>query len=83
MGIHGCPGGVAVAEHDGAANLEFDSRHRFSVGVGTQLEVLDSQVALTDARSNRVQALYDYNLANAQLVRAVGIDSKVKELNNK
>ncbi|MCL4138374.1 UNVERIFIED_CONTAM: hypothetical protein GTU68_024536 [Idotea baltica] len=59
------------------------ARNRLSVGVGTQLEVLDSQVALTDARSNRVQALYDYNLANAQLVRAVGSDSKVKDLDNK
>ena len=50
------------------------ARNRLSVGVGTQLEVLDSQVALTEARSNRVQALYEQNVAVARLKRLIGDD---------
>ena len=48
------------------------ARNRFSAGAGTQLDVLDAQVALTEAGSNRVQALYDYNVALARLRRAMG-----------
>lgn len=45
---------------------------RFEVGAATQLDVLESQVALTEARTNEVTALHNYNLALLQLRRAVG-----------
>jgi outer membrane protein len=46
---------------------------RFRAGTGTQLDVLSAQTALTDARSNEVQALYDYNVAIATLERVTGM----------
>lgn len=45
---------------------------RFDVGSATQLDVLESQVALTEARTNEVTALHNYNLALLQLRRAMG-----------
>jgi|YelNatPaOPRAMG01_1025707.scaffolds.fasta_scaffold07622_2 outer membrane protein TolC len=45
---------------------------RFNAGSGTQLDVLSAQTALTEARSNEIQALYDYNVALAALDRATG-----------
>lgn len=46
---------------------------RYSAGVGTNLDVIDSQVALTSAKTDYVQALYDYNTSRAQLDKAMGI----------
>ncbi len=40
---------------------------RFTNGSGTQLEVNDAQLALTTARTNRMQAVYDYLVAAADL----------------
>lgn len=54
------------------------SRLRAQVGVtaspqvSPQLELSNAQATLTQAETNRVNALYDYNLARAQLDRAVG-----------
>lgn len=45
---------------------------RFRAGSGTQLDVLSAQTALTEARSNEIQALYDYNVATATLERVTG-----------
>ena len=47
-------------------------RERFESGRGIQLEVLDSQVALTRARFNAVNALADYQSAQAMWLRALG-----------
>ena len=41
-------------------------------GVGTQLDVLSAQTALTEARTTEVQALHDYEVARARLQRAIG-----------
>jgi len=46
---------------------------RYSAGVGTNLDVIDAQVALTQARTNYVQALYDYNTNKAKLEKAIGV----------
>ncbi|HTS17856.1 MAG TPA: TolC family protein [Verrucomicrobiae bacterium] len=46
---------------------------RFRAGTGTQLDVLSAQTALTEARSNEIQALHDYNVATATLERATGM----------
>ncbi|HUI65659.1 MAG TPA: TolC family protein [Bacteroidota bacterium] len=46
---------------------------RYSSGVGTQLEVLDAQVALTQAQTNIAQALYDFLIARADWENAAGM----------
>lgn len=46
---------------------------RFDAGTATQLDVLDSQVALTQARTNEIQALHDANVVLAKLEKAMGI----------
>lgn len=58
---------VAKAEDDYKISLV-----RYSAGVGTNLNVLDSQVALTQAKTNYTQALYDYNASKAKLEKAMG-----------
>lgn len=45
---------------------------RYTSGVGTNLDVIDSQVALTQAKTNYVQSLYDYNTSRAKLEKAIG-----------
>lgn len=53
---------------------------RYSAGTGTQLDVLQAQVDLTTARTNQVQAYYTYNVAVADLRRAMGLsDALVAE----
>ncbi len=47
---------------------------RLSAGAGTQLEVLDSRVQVTQAESNRVQALYNYNVALAEFDRVTATE---------
>jgi len=46
---------------------------RFKSGVGTQLELLDAQVAMTRAQTNYAQAMYDYLVAKADWQYAVGL----------
>lgn len=46
---------------------------RYNAGVGTNLEILDAVLALNTARTNHIQALYDYNTNRAQLERAMGM----------
>ena len=45
---------------------------RYKSGVGTQLELLDSQVALTRAQTNDALAIYDFLVAKADWSNAVG-----------
>jgi outer membrane protein TolC len=45
----------------------------FSEGMATSLDVSASQAALTLAKTNYAQALYDYVLALAELEKAMGI----------
>lgn len=47
------------------------ARLRFQAGVGTQLEVINAENALTRAEGNRINAILDYNRALARLQRAV------------
>lgn len=51
---------------------------RYRAGVGTNIDVMDSQVALTTAKTNYVQALYDYNTYRAQLDKAMGISVTIR-----
>lgn len=45
---------------------------RFSAGVSTNLEVVQAQAALSVAEANRIQALFNVNVARALLERAIG-----------
>ncbi len=45
---------------------------RFNAGTATQLDVLTSQVALSQARLNELQSNYNYNVALASLRKAIG-----------
>lgn len=58
---------VAAAQED--LNLV---REKYNLGAATILEVLDSEVSFKEAQTNNVQAIFDYNLAVAQLEKALG-----------
>ncbi|MEG6586391.1 TolC family protein [Dendrosporobacter sp. 1207_IL3150] len=45
---------------------------KYYAGVGTNLDVIDAQLALTQAKTNYTQALYDYNVNKAKLLKAIG-----------
>ncbi|MGH2402881.1 MAG: TolC family protein [bacterium] len=45
---------------------------RFTAGVSTNLEVITAQASLSQAEGNRIQALFDVNVARALLERAAG-----------
>lgn len=49
---------------------------RYRAGVGTNLDVLDAQVALTTAKNNYLQAMYNYNNYRAKLDKAMGVPVK-------
>lgn len=51
-----------------------EAEARQQAGTGTQLDVLDAQTSLTQARATQVQALHDYDVARANLQRAIGQD---------
>jgi outer membrane protein len=50
------------------------AEERFRLGGGTMLEQIDSQVALSEARTAYVDALHDYLLSQARLEKAMGKD---------
>ncbi|MFT3781604.1 MAG: TolC family protein [Nibricoccus sp.] len=60
----------AVVEQ--AEESERLAKARFSAGTATQLDVLQAQVALTEARTNEVEALYNHTVALASLRKAMG-----------
>ncbi len=46
---------------------------RYSAGVGNPIEVTDAQVSYTNSKTAYIQALYDYNVAAANLDKAMGV----------
>jgi outer membrane protein TolC len=62
---------TVLAEADEALR---EARARAEAGTGTQLDVLDAETSLTQARTTNVQALHDYATARAKLERAIGED---------
>lgn len=46
---------------------------RYRSGVGTNTDVLDAEVALTQAKTNYLQAMYDYNTSKVTLEQAMGV----------
>jgi outer membrane protein TolC len=51
-----------------------EANARADAGTGTQLDVLDAENSLTQARSTQVQALHDYDAARARFERAIGAE---------
>jgi outer membrane protein TolC len=51
-----------------------EANARADAGTGTQLDVLDAETSLTQARTTQIQALHDYITARAKLERAIGTD---------
>ena len=51
-----------------------EARQRAGAGTGTQLDVLDAETSLTQARTTQIQAQHDYAAARAHFDRAVGAD---------
>ena len=49
---------------------------RYRAGVGTNLDVLDAQVALTTAKNNYLLAMYNYNNYRAKIDKAMGVPVK-------
>jgi outer membrane protein TolC len=47
---------------------------RAEAGTGTQLDVLNAETSLTQARTTRLQALHAWSVARARLDRAIGHD---------
>ncbi len=48
---------------------------RYKNGVGTQLELIDTQAAFTFAQTNYAQAIYDYLIAKAEWENAVSLEN--------
>jgi len=51
-----------------------EANARADAGTGTQLDVLDAETSLTQARTTQIQAQHDYVAARARLERAIGSD---------
>ena len=45
---------------------------RYEVGVGSIIEATDAQNLYTEAQTTYIRTLYDYKIAEAQLIRAIG-----------
>lgn len=54
------------------ARVRYNAGVSQQTGISPQLELSNSQTSLTQAETNQVNALYDYNSARAQLDRAIG-----------
>ncbi|EGO62052.1 outer membrane efflux protein [Acetonema longum DSM 6540] len=60
---------VAVEE----ASLNFAiAQKAYSAGVGTNLDVMDAELALNQTKTNYTNALFDYNISKARLDKATG-----------
>lgn len=61
---------IAVARAEEDYHL---AQIRYVEGVGTNLEVIDAQEKLTQARTNYLSSLYNYHVAKASLEKAMGV----------
>jgi len=46
---------------------------KYNEGIATNTEVIDAQSTLIEAETNHLNALYDYNINRAALVKAIGV----------
>ncbi|TWH45139.1 outer membrane protein TolC [Sporomusa sp. KB1] len=61
-----------VAANKATEDLKI-AKTKYYAGVGTNLDVIDAQLALTQAKTNHAQALYDYNVNMAKLEKSMGV----------
>lgn len=54
-------------------NLEL-ARGRYSAGVGNHIEITDAMISLNNARMTYITALSDYEVSQAKLQKAMGVD---------
>lgn len=60
---------VAVEE----ASVNFDiAQKAYRASVGTNLDVMDAELALNQAKTNYTNSLFDYNISKARLDKAIG-----------
>ncbi len=62
---------MEISEKNAKDNLEL-AEGRYQAGVGPSLEVTDARLANFRAETDHVQALYDYYLSAARLMKAMG-----------
>lgn len=60
-----------LTERQATENYEI-ATGRYAAGVGNPIEVTDAEVALVNAKTSYIQALYDYKIARAGLEKAMG-----------
>lgn len=66
---------IAIAEkavEEANENLRIVN-NSYEVGLLSSLDVVDAEVAATQAKASRIEARYDFFLAKAQLARAMGV----------
>ncbi|MBP2651418.1 MAG: outer rane efflux protein [Firmicutes bacterium] len=61
-----------VAVEQGEVDFRL-AKERYETGFGTNLDVIDAELALIQAKTNYAQAQYDYHIAKAQLDKAMGV----------
>ncbi len=64
-------GATQVAVDKATEDLKI-AQTKYYAGVGTNLDVIDAQLALTQSQTNYTQALYDFNVNKAKLQKAIG-----------
>lgn len=60
-----------VAVEEASVNYTI-AQKRYSAGVGTNLDVMDAELAMNQAKTNYVNSLHDYNASKARLDKAIG-----------
>ncbi|MCP4631601.1 MAG: TolC family protein [candidate division Zixibacteria bacterium] len=61
-------------ESQDAAKEDFNlAQEKYNLGAATILDLIDAQVSFKQAETNRIQSLFDYNLAVSQLEKAMGL----------
>jgi outer membrane protein len=62
---------TAVVIQQASENLQL-TQERYKAGLGTSVDLTDAEQTLANARSSHVQALFDYRIAHANLLLAIG-----------
>jgi outer membrane protein TolC len=65
--IEVCEGSLSLAQEELA-----EARRRFEGGVASNVDVVDAQAKLTQARADKIAVLYTWNLARVDLAQASG-----------
>jgi outer membrane protein TolC len=60
-----------IAVEEASVNFAIAQR-AYSAGVGTNLDVMDAELALNQAKTNYTNSLFDYNISKARLDKAIG-----------